>query len=201
MSLVYEGRDKEGCGGAVWTDLEVPAGIDSKDHVETCRVDEHLAYKMEKKALLKKRSAEETKLIPAIYGEEVSAASAESSTSGQFPVFKRVRARLYKNQCFNKVWGRLFLLWQSASKHILVFSTSSNIRLLATIKPRGTDGTFKLSTIHATLASKLVPVICCYVRVKILANKTLINKAAVLSVNLYPQTIICNFEITLIRLC
>ncbi|KRX31689.1 hypothetical protein T06_6726, partial [Trichinella sp. T6] len=28
--------DKEGCGGAVWTDLEVPAGIDRKDHVENC---------------------------------------------------------------------------------------------------------------------------------------------------------------------
>ncbi|KRX71059.1 hypothetical protein T06_5300 [Trichinella sp. T6] len=68
-------KDKEGCGGAVWTDLEVPAGIDRKDHVENCRVDEHLAYKMEKKALLKKRCAKETKLIPAIYDEEVSAAS------------------------------------------------------------------------------------------------------------------------------
>ncbi|KRY40108.1 hypothetical protein T01_15684 [Trichinella spiralis] len=33
-----------GCGGAVWTDLEVPAGIDRKDHVENCRVDEHMAY-------------------------------------------------------------------------------------------------------------------------------------------------------------
>ncbi|KRY29746.1 hypothetical protein T01_5828 [Trichinella spiralis] len=31
--------------------------------------------------------------------------------------------------------------------------------------------------------------------------KTLINKATVLSVNLYPQTIICNFEIALIPLC
>ncbi|KRX72588.1 hypothetical protein T06_9580 [Trichinella sp. T6] len=34
------------CG--IWsnsvTDLEVPAGIDRKDHVETCRVDEHMAY-------------------------------------------------------------------------------------------------------------------------------------------------------------
>ncbi|KRY41723.1 hypothetical protein T01_13749 [Trichinella spiralis] len=37
-------EDKEGGGGAVWTDLEVPAGIDRKDHVETYRVDEHLAY-------------------------------------------------------------------------------------------------------------------------------------------------------------
>ncbi|KRX58016.1 hypothetical protein T09_3456 [Trichinella sp. T9] len=67
--------DKEGCGGAVWTDLEVPVGIDGKDYVENFRVDEHLAYKMAKKALLKKRCAKETKLIPAIYDEEVSAAS------------------------------------------------------------------------------------------------------------------------------
>ncbi|KRY13372.1 hypothetical protein T01_5842, partial [Trichinella spiralis] len=37
------------------------------DHIESCPVDEHLAYKMEKKALLKKRRAEETKPIPAIY--------------------------------------------------------------------------------------------------------------------------------------
>ncbi|XP_003376459.1 putative polyketide synthase, type I [Trichinella spiralis] len=81
----------KGCGSAVWTDLEVPAGIDQKDHVETCR------------ALLKKRSAEKTKLIPAVYDEEVSAASAEPSTSGQFPVFKRVRATMYKNQ-FVMIW-------------------------------------------------------------------------------------------------
>ncbi|KRY16178.1 hypothetical protein T12_4444 [Trichinella patagoniensis] len=40
----HRNKDKEGCGGAVWTDLEVPAGIDRKDHVETCRVDEHMAY-------------------------------------------------------------------------------------------------------------------------------------------------------------
>ncbi|KRX84562.1 hypothetical protein T06_13345, partial [Trichinella sp. T6] len=92
-------ENTEGCGGAVWTDLEVPAGIDQKDHVENCR---------------------------------------------------------------------LFI-------------------------------------IHAIVASKLVPVLCCYLRVKILAKKfifqALINKAAVLRVNLYPQTIICNLEIALIPLC
>ncbi|KRX67562.1 hypothetical protein T09_11448, partial [Trichinella sp. T9] len=27
-------KDKEGGGGEVWRDLEVPAGIDRKDHVE-----------------------------------------------------------------------------------------------------------------------------------------------------------------------
>ncbi|KRX15690.1 hypothetical protein T07_9862 [Trichinella nelsoni] len=34
---IWSNSDKEGCGGAVWTDLEVPSGIDRKDHVETCR--------------------------------------------------------------------------------------------------------------------------------------------------------------------
>ncbi|KRY04361.1 hypothetical protein T12_17066, partial [Trichinella patagoniensis] len=53
---------------------------------------------MEKKALLKKRSADETKPIPAIYDKEASAASAEPSTIGQFPVFKRVRAAMYKHR-------------------------------------------------------------------------------------------------------
>ncbi|XP_003369457.1 conserved hypothetical protein [Trichinella spiralis] len=69
----------------MWIDLEVTAVIDRKDQVETCQVDEHLAYKMEKKALLKKQSAEETKPISAIYDEEAFAASAEPSTFGQFP--------------------------------------------------------------------------------------------------------------------
>ncbi|KRX44858.1 hypothetical protein T09_1751, partial [Trichinella sp. T9] len=82
MAFVFEGRayklkhtgkqkkcwrcskDKKDCKGAVWTDLEVTAVINRKDHVETCQVDEHLAYKMEKKALFKKRSAEETKPSP-----------------------------------------------------------------------------------------------------------------------------------------
>ncbi|KRX33305.1 hypothetical protein T09_793, partial [Trichinella sp. T9] len=31
-------------------------------------------------------------------------------------------------------------------------------------------------TIHAIVASKLVPVVCCYVRLKILANKSLLFK-------------------------
>ncbi|KAL1240904.1 U12-hexatoxin-Mg1a [Trichinella spiralis] len=31
-------KDKEGCGDAVWTDLEVPPKIDREDHVETCRL-------------------------------------------------------------------------------------------------------------------------------------------------------------------
>ncbi|KRZ65380.1 hypothetical protein T08_4683 [Trichinella sp. T8] len=50
---------------------------------------------MEKRAVLTKRSAEETKPIPAIYDEEASAASAEPSTSGYFPPFKRVKSAMY----------------------------------------------------------------------------------------------------------
>ncbi|XP_003378172.1 hypothetical protein Tsp_02461 [Trichinella spiralis] len=141
---------------------------------------------MEKKALLKKRSAEEMKLIPTIYDEEASAASAEPSTSGQFPVFKRVRAEMYKPQAkrFHRLperrhdlvipdqfkttkSGEEFLFWQSNSRHILVLATGSNIRLMATRRTWALDGTFKvvpqwyqqLFTIHAFLAGKLVPAV------------------------------------------
>ncbi|XP_003371096.1 conserved hypothetical protein [Trichinella spiralis] len=100
MSLVHEGRAyklkragrqilevlEKGCGGAVWTNLDVTKVIKRNDHIESCPVDEHLAYKMEKKAFLKKRSAEETKPIPTIYDEE---ASDEPSTSGYFSLYKR----------------------------------------------------------------------------------------------------------------
>ncbi|KRX82813.1 hypothetical protein T06_16344 [Trichinella sp. T6] len=71
-SLVYEGRayklkraarkkywrcsqDKKGCGGAVWTNLDVTTVIKRNDHIESCPVDEHLAYKMEKRATGKGR--------------------------------------------------------------------------------------------------------------------------------------------------
>ncbi|KRX78628.1 hypothetical protein T06_11225 [Trichinella sp. T6] len=66
--------NKKGMGGAIWTNLDVTSVIEQN---ESCPVDEHLAYKMEKKAILKKWSAEETKPILAIYNEE---ASAEPST-------------------------------------------------------------------------------------------------------------------------
>ncbi|KRZ70519.1 hypothetical protein T10_5304 [Trichinella papuae] len=116
LSLVYEGRayklkrsgkekkywlcskDKQGCKAVIWTNLEVTTVIHQNDHIETCPVDQHLAYKMEKKAILKKRSAEETTPIPTIYEQEASTASADASTAGQFPVFKRVRATMYINR-------------------------------------------------------------------------------------------------------
>ncbi|KRX67866.1 hypothetical protein T06_4849 [Trichinella sp. T6] len=58
-----------GCDCAIWTNLDVTSVIKRNDHMESCPVDEHLAYKMEKRAVLTKRSAEETKPIPAIYDE------------------------------------------------------------------------------------------------------------------------------------
>ncbi|XP_003369012.1 hypothetical protein Tsp_04440 [Trichinella spiralis] len=143
----------KGCGGAIWTNLDVTSVIKQNDHIESCPVDEHLAYKMEKRAILTKRIAEETKPIPAIYDEEASAASAEPSTSGYFPLYKRVKSSMYRHRA--KRYPKLpshrrnlqipvpfrttkagddFLLWQSASRHILVFATGYNIRLLAAMK-------------------------------------------------------------------
>ncbi|KRX34778.1 hypothetical protein T05_7185 [Trichinella murrelli] len=199
MSLVYEGRayklkrsgkqkywkDKKGCGGAIWTNLDVTSVSKQNDHIESCPVDEHLAYKMEKKALLKKLSAEETKPISAIYDEE---ASAEPSTSGCFPLCKRVKSTMYSHRAkqYPKLpnhrrdvqipvpfkttkAGEDFLLWQCASRHILIFAAGSNIRLLAAMRTWSMDGTFKvvrqwyqqLFTIRACVVDKLVPAVYC----------------------------------------
>ncbi|KRZ01091.1 hypothetical protein T11_1930 [Trichinella zimbabwensis] len=123
-----------------------------------------------------------------IYDEEASAASAQPSTSGHFPLFKRKKSTMYSDQAkryqnlpkhrrglqilvpFRATKaGDEFLLWQSASRHILVFATGSNIRLLAAMRTWGMDGTFKvvpqwyqqLFTIHAFVAGKLVPAVYC----------------------------------------
>ncbi|KRX69354.1 hypothetical protein T06_30 [Trichinella sp. T6] len=128
-----------------------------------CDICDHaLTIQNGKKVVLKKRSAEETKPILAIY-DEVSAASAVPSTSAHFPLFKRVKSTM------TTMAGEDFLLWQSASSHILVLATGSNIRLMATRRTWALDGTFKvvpqwyqkLFTIHAFLAGKLVPAVYC----------------------------------------
>ncbi|XP_003382059.1 conserved hypothetical protein [Trichinella spiralis] len=95
--------------------------------------------------------------------------------------------------------GDDFLLWQSASRHILVFATGYNIGLLAASRTWGMDGTFKivpqwcqqLFTLHAFVAGKQVPAVYCLCT-------ALIDKAAVLKVDLNPDTIICDFETALI---
>ncbi|KRY26427.1 hypothetical protein T01_7689 [Trichinella spiralis] len=55
--------------------------ISQKDHIEGCPVDEHIAYKMERKTTRKKSCAEKATPIFAIYDDE---ASADLSTSCQF---------------------------------------------------------------------------------------------------------------------
>ncbi|KRZ94638.1 hypothetical protein T08_9694 [Trichinella sp. T8] len=127
--------------------------------------------------------AEETKPIRAIYDEK---ASAVPSTSDYFPVFKRVKSMMYSHWseryqklpehrrdleipgAFRKTKaGEELLLWQSASRHTVLFATGNNIRLLGQTKTWGTDGTFKvlpqwyqqLFTIHAFVAGKLVPAV------------------------------------------
>ncbi|KRX22762.1 hypothetical protein T07_2807 [Trichinella nelsoni] len=37
-------EDKKGGGGAIWTNLDVTSVIKQNDHIESCPVDEHLAY-------------------------------------------------------------------------------------------------------------------------------------------------------------
>ncbi|KRX70291.1 hypothetical protein T06_15288 [Trichinella sp. T6] len=125
--------------------------------------------------------AEETKPISAIYDEE---ASAERSTSGCFPLFKRVKSTMYSHRAeqypelpnhrrdlqipvpFRTTKaGEDCLLWQCASRHILVFAAGSNIRLLAAMRTWSMDDTFKvvpqwyqqLFTIRAFVLDKLVP--------------------------------------------
>ncbi|XP_003382181.1 putative myosin-Va [Trichinella spiralis] len=61
-------------------------------------MDQHKAYRMEKRAILKKQSAEEAKTIPQIYDEEAAVSSAEPSTSGQFPFFREVRSAMYEQR-------------------------------------------------------------------------------------------------------
>ncbi|KRZ54262.1 hypothetical protein T02_15201 [Trichinella nativa] len=100
---------------------------------------------------------------------------------------------------------------QNESKHILVIPTGSNIKLLAATRTWGMDSTFKvvpqwyqqLFTIHAFVAGKLVPAVYCLCTGKDIGTygfifQVLINRAAVLGVNLNPQAIICDFETALI---
>ncbi|KRZ53696.1 hypothetical protein T02_3509 [Trichinella nativa] len=107
--------------------------------------------------------------------------------------------------------GDDFLLWQCASRHIMIFATGYNIRLLAAMRTWGMDGTFKivphwyeqLFTIHAFAAGKLVPAVYCLCTDKDIGtygfkSQALIIRAAALEVDLNPDTNICDFETALI---
>ncbi|KRZ50731.1 hypothetical protein T02_9965, partial [Trichinella nativa] len=199
-------QDKKGCIGGVTTNLDVTAVIRRTPHGDDCPVDEHTAYRMEKRAILKKRSAEEPKTIP-----EVRSAMYKQRVK-RFPRLPRDRQDLVLANEFTRTkCGKAFLLTQSASKHILIFSTAGSIKLLAAMKTWGMDGTFKvvpywyeqLFTIHAFAAGKLVPAVCCLCTDKDIGtyefiSQALISRAAALEVDLNPDTIICDFETALI---
>ncbi|XP_003382343.1 conserved hypothetical protein [Trichinella spiralis] len=174
--------DKKGCSGAIWTNLDVTSVMKRNDHIKSCPVDEHLAYKMEKKALLKKRRAEETKPMPAIYDEEVSAASAEPSTSGHFSLFKRPPGKAIPKTA------------QSSSGPANPCLVQDNVVR---------QWYQQLFTIHAFVAGKLVPEVYRLCTGKDIGTygfifQALLNKVAALGVNLNPKTIICDFETALI---
>ncbi|KRX46989.1 hypothetical protein T05_14452 [Trichinella murrelli] len=169
-----------------WTNLDVTYVITQKDHIESCPVDGHLAYRMDKKAVLKKRNAEETKPILAIYDEEASAASAVPTTSGHQPILEPMTTMA----------GEDFLLWQSVSRHILVLATGSNIRLMATRRTWALDGTFKvvpqwyqqLFTIYAFFASNLLPAIYCLCTDKNIATYGFILSKSGITGNPQPES-------------
>ncbi|KRX50747.1 hypothetical protein T05_16373 [Trichinella murrelli] len=130
----------------------------------------------------------------------------------RFPRLPRDRQDLVLANEFTRTKsGKAFLLTQSASKYILIFSTAGSIKLLAAMKTWGMDGTFKvvpywyeqLFTIHAFAAGKLVPAVCCLCTDKDIGtygfkSQALISRAAALEVDLNPDTIICDFETALI---
>ncbi|KRZ73192.1 hypothetical protein T10_4464 [Trichinella papuae] len=98
--------ENQGCEGAISTNSEVTVLLRQRPRMETWPVDEHVAYIMEKKAILKKRCAEETKSIPVIYDEGHAAASTEPSTSGHCPAFKRFRNAMYNNSLLTCILKR-----------------------------------------------------------------------------------------------
>ncbi|KRX61351.1 hypothetical protein T06_14143 [Trichinella sp. T6] len=130
-------------------------------------------------------------------GSAAEASSAATVTSGYFPVFKRVQFMRYnyRSKSFPKLpehrqdlqipdtfrtakAGKNLLLWHSALKHIVVFATDNNIGLLGQTKIWGMDNIGTYGSIF----------------------QALINKAAVLEVDLNPDTIIFDFETALIPL-
>ncbi|KRX80019.1 hypothetical protein T06_10816 [Trichinella sp. T6] len=88
--------------------------------------------------------------------------------------------------------GEDFLLCQSNCRHILIFATGTNIRLLAACRTWGMDGTFKIVPKCGQAGASSLLFMYGYI------FQALIDKAAVLEVDLNPYTIICDFETALI---
>ncbi|KRY83011.1 hypothetical protein T4D_16521 [Trichinella pseudospiralis] len=168
----YMLNDKEGC--TMWaTNLEVTAVINGKDHMES-----YLHIKWKKSNLNKTPSAI---FIPTTYDQEDSAALNDPSASGQLR------------------FGEDFLLYQSISKHILVLVRLITVESWQSAKPEARI----LFGIYAFVVGKLVTAVYCLFTGKNIGTYTsvfqaLLNKAAVLSINLDLQIIICDFKTDLI---
>ncbi|KRY10849.1 hypothetical protein T12_11494 [Trichinella patagoniensis] len=196
-------RVKKGCRGSIHTNLDVDAILDCNPHADDCIPDNDIVYKMQKKNALKRRAAEELKTIPQIYHEEASSASADLETVGQFPTYKsKTGTKISKTSANSPVAGDSTTLRMTTSGRRFLLHNNKACRTW------GMDGTFKivpqwyqqLFTIHA---SKLVPAVYCLCTGKDIGTygyifQALIDKAAVLEVDLNPDTIICDFETALI---
>ncbi|KRY41065.1 hypothetical protein T01_8509 [Trichinella spiralis] len=199
-------RDKEGSGGAVWTTLDVTTVIKRNDYIESCAVDEQLAYNMEKRAVLTKRSAEETKPIPNIYDEEASAASAELSTSGYFLLFKRVKPRCTGTGQSDSQACPIIVGTCKSRVHRGTYWSLLRVTTLDCWQPVEPGAWMVHSRLYLSGINSYLPSMplwraskcqqsIVYVQVKILERT---DKAAVLKVDLNPDTIICDFETALI---
>ncbi|KRZ02337.1 hypothetical protein T11_2656 [Trichinella zimbabwensis] len=156
----------------------------STPHAETCTADESVLHKIEKRNTLKRRTGEETKPVPQIYGEECNSASTNLETDGQFQTYKMVKAAMYRSQ------AKRFPLPPAAGNSSTL--TRKFTRVGCDHSVWCMDGTFKIVpewyqqmfTIHHTYC-------------EIFDN--LISKATALGVVLQPQTVICDFETALIH--
>ena len=109
--------------------------------------------------------------------------------------------------------GRTFLCYQSNVWGILIFMSDRSARLLQTASEIYVDGTFKVCprpygqvlTIHATILNRVIPLAFCVLKSKETAcyRKALkhlkLRVRAVSGGTLNPQTIVCDFEISLLN--
>ncbi|KRX60072.1 hypothetical protein T09_15528 [Trichinella sp. T9] len=156
---------------------------------------------MEKKNALKRRAAEEMKTVPQIYHEEASSASADLETAGEFPTYKSVKTAMYRKraQKFPRLPPTRQQLEIPPRWRMTKSDRQENLSILSEHSVWFMDGTFKIVpewyqqmfTIHVFLAD-----LSTYREI----FDNLILKAETLGVVLQPQTIICDFEFSLIPL-
>ncbi|KRZ01194.1 hypothetical protein T11_18326 [Trichinella zimbabwensis] len=85
--------DKKGCDGAISTNLDVSTVIKQTLYMETCLW--ITTWHMSCKKFTERRRSEGTKSIGENYDEEITAPSADPSSSVQFLVFRQVSNAMY----------------------------------------------------------------------------------------------------------